>query len=45
MNLIHGSKQSLKITMCVARVNFMHYRTYLQVIYVIHFKQVKLLRV
>jgi len=43
MNLIQGSEELLKIVRWVAGVNFMHNLTYLQIIYVIHFKEVKIL--
>jgi len=42
MNLIQGSKELLKIVTWVSGVNFMHL-SYLQVIYVIHFKKVEIL--
>jgi len=43
MNLNQGSDELLKIVRCVAGVNFMHHLTYLQIKYVIHFKEVKIL--
>jgi len=43
MNLIEGSEESLKIVRWIAGVNFMHHLTYLQIIYVIHFKEVKII--
>jgi len=42
MYLIKGSKKLLKIVRWVARVHFMHNLTYLQLIYAIHFKEVKI---
>jgi len=43
MNLIQGSKELLKIVRWVSGVNCMHNLTYLQIIYVIYFKEVKIL--
>jgi len=43
MHLIQGIKQSLKIIRWVPRVNVMHHPTYLQVLYIIHSKEFKLL--
>ena len=42
-NLIQGSKELLKIVRWIAGVNFMDNLTYLQIIYVIHSKEVKIL--
>jgi len=43
MNLIQGSNELLKIVKWIGGVNFMHRLSYLQIIYVIHFKEVKIL--
>jgi len=43
MNVIQGSKELLNIVRWVGGVIFMHNLTYLQVIYVIRFKEVKIL--
>jgi len=41
MNMSHGSKELLE-KWWDAGVNFMHNLTYLQIVYVIHFKKVKI---
>jgi len=43
MYLIQGSKELLKIVRWVAGVHFMHNLTYLRFVYVIHFKEAKIL--
>jgi len=42
MYFIQGSKELLKIVRWVSGVHFMHNLTYLQFLYVIHFKEVKI---